>query len=528
MNSLYEQNVGSNSIKQNFNNEEPMSFITANTQFSEVTAAKKNLDTVISDFTEVLPLKTDGVSNDRRYKCLKCLKLFKRHEHLKRHIITHTGEKLFKCTYHMCSKKFSRSDEVKRHYKTHLNSYINHDGSTFNKKKIIKKGPKNDIMKNNAILEKKLLTMENTNDSKVSLPPIYQTPISSSNNFLNNLINNNDSSVSDFYMKQSQNLNYNLTTDGANPNVLLVPQSMSTVNMAGLNMFQLPALTPGTLNASPLVTMSNNMQQPLVQPNVPLFSNTSSGQNSNSNTNGTTTPILKAQQSNQNNLAPNNKNNAWITNLRPVSSVMSFTNNINNQSSLNLNALNLMPVSQSKSNLPNMSVTSLMALNNKSTIEKNSMMGNSYQNINLLRNSNSATNLLSLPLSNPPNNLNNNTNISFNPSANNNANSGISKMGSLNQLNLLGSFNSSMNLLAAHNNVVMKQNAVSQIEKISEDDDDDEGFELVIKGRSAPIVNSQDAKTDDNKNTENKISVSNSASPGSTGKKLPSLKDIFH
>jgi len=85
-----------------------------------------------------------------------------------------------------------------------------------------------------------------------------------------------------------------------------------------------------------------------------------------------------------------------------------------------------------------------------------------------------------------------------------------------------------MNLLAAHNNVVMKQNAVSQIEKISEDDDDDEGFELVIKGRSAPIVNLQDAKTDDNKNTENKISVSNSASPGSSGKKLPSLKDIFH
>lgn len=525
MNGLYEQNSATNSVSQNYIKEDTVPVVSPEIQYSEVSGAKENLDSVISGYTEVLPLRTDGQVNDRRYKCLKCMKLFKRHEHLKRHIITHTGEKLFKCSYHMCSKKFSRSDEVKRHYKTHLNSYMNADGANFTRKKVSKKSNKNDVMKNNAIMEKRLLNMDANGDNKVTLPPIYQTPVSSSNNFLNNLINNNEMAANDFYSKQSSTSNYNLTTDGTNPNqsVLLVPQPMPSNSMAGLNMFQLPTLTPGTLNASPLVTMNNmpqQQQQPL--PNNPaMFSNNSSGQNSNSNTNGNTTPILKAQNTGY-------KNNAWITSLRPVSSVMSFTNNMNNQSSTNLNALNLMPMGNPKSTFPNMSVTSLINMNNKPNNEKNLMMGNSYQNFNLLRNSNSATNLLSMPLSKTPNNLsNNNNNSSLNLPVTNGSSNGMSKMGSLNQLNLLGSFNSSMNLLAAHNNVSMKQNPGIHNEKIPEDDDDDEGFELVIKGRSAPIA-IPETKPDENKNTENKSSAPTSVSPSLTGKKLPSLKDIFH
>ncbi len=48
-----------------------------------------------------------------------------------------------------------------------------------------------------------------------------------------------------------------------------------------------------------------------------------------------------------------------------------------------------MPVSQSKSNFAQYPVTSLM-VNNKSTIEKNSMMGGTYQNV--IYWNNSATN----------------------------------------------------------------------------------------------------------------------------------------
>ncbi|CAI8505770.1 unnamed protein product [Hanseniaspora opuntiae] len=388
-------------------------------QYIKVDNVTKDLDIIINDLTEVLPLRTNGVVNDRRYKCLKCLKFFKRHEHLKRHIITHTGEKLYKCNYHMCIKKFSRSDEVKRHYKTHLNSYIMHNTKAVKKPK-----------KNEKTIEKNLLNLDN---KKVSLPPIYNTPISSSNNFLNNLMNNAPS------LKQYQ-------PDSNGP---MISQSFSNTSMTNLNMLQVPNLTPGTLNTSPLVI--NNMQQPF-QGN--LFNEQ---------------PMVKLQS----------KTSNWISNSRPASSAMPF----NNQSSMNLNALNLMPLSQ-KSNLPNMSVTSMMTINDKQ----------GYQN-------NSSTNLLSLPLSKPLN--------THQPS------SGLSKMGSLNQLNLLGGFGSSVSLANPNISGIKSPQDKAQ--------DDDVGLELVIKGKSQHIINK-----DDYQKSENKSSISNSASPSLTGKKLPSLKDIFN
>src|SRR5689334_3516993 len=41
-----------------------------------------------------------------------CSKRFKRLEHLKRHIKTHTLERPFNCPYATCTKKFSRSDNL--------------------------------------------------------------------------------------------------------------------------------------------------------------------------------------------------------------------------------------------------------------------------------------------------------------------------------------------------------------------------------------------------------------------------------
>ncbi|KAI8337171.1 hypothetical protein BC941DRAFT_502644 [Chlamydoabsidia padenii] len=49
-----------------------------------------------------------------------CGKIFKRSEHLKRHIRSiHTLEKPFECPYQTCSKRFSRSDNLNQHIRIH-------------------------------------------------------------------------------------------------------------------------------------------------------------------------------------------------------------------------------------------------------------------------------------------------------------------------------------------------------------------------------------------------------------------------
>lgn len=48
---------------------------------------------------------------------LSCGRLFKRLEHLKRHVRTHTQERPYECS--RCAKRFSRSDNLTQHYKTH-------------------------------------------------------------------------------------------------------------------------------------------------------------------------------------------------------------------------------------------------------------------------------------------------------------------------------------------------------------------------------------------------------------------------
>lgn len=240
-------------------------------------SAQQNLDDTIGKYTHILPYKQGSATNERRYQCLKCSKLFKRHEHLKRHIITHTGEKLFKCDYPLCKKKFSRSDEVKRHYKIHSTNTIENKILKQNKKKKLKEEM---MMKEN--IERKLAgdassESENTKkqqemfklvhetakvttlgpqpasaedgNNKIVLPPIYQTPNSSCSNlnlFASSAMNSNTTNILPPLNNRSLSGNH------------MYPNPPLSTGSTGFPLFQPSTLTPTALNTGSLQLDSIN------------------------------------------------------------------------------------------------------------------------------------------------------------------------------------------------------------------------------------------------------------------------------
>lgn len=69
-------------------------------------------------------LSQESPDLSQEHKCFFCVKVFRRSEHLKRHMRTHTQDKPFVCTFPGCGAMFSRRDNHTRHlHARHLRAH---------------------------------------------------------------------------------------------------------------------------------------------------------------------------------------------------------------------------------------------------------------------------------------------------------------------------------------------------------------------------------------------------------------------
>ncbi|RIA97948.1 hypothetical protein C1645_871045 [Glomus cerebriforme] len=110
-----------------------------------------------------------------------CTWSFKRLEHLKRHMITHTGERKYTCGYPGCGKRFGRSDNFAAHYRTHNRTTPRKSRGTVKSKNKIQLDNSNDISRqlhNNNNETNQLPVHMVHNDNSVNDVSIQQTVIS--------------------------------------------------------------------------------------------------------------------------------------------------------------------------------------------------------------------------------------------------------------------------------------------------------------------------------------------------------------
>jgi len=70
--------------------------------------------------SEIPPPASADVTRTKVFVCplFSCGRMYKRMEHLKRHVRSHTMERPFQC--HRCNKKFSRQDNLNQHFRIHI------------------------------------------------------------------------------------------------------------------------------------------------------------------------------------------------------------------------------------------------------------------------------------------------------------------------------------------------------------------------------------------------------------------------